>query len=150
MKYNYTLLGLIIFFSSCETKVEKNSKPPLSKPLVSTVEGNYELNITKSALTWIGKEITTKTHTGTIDIKKGNIRINSDKSVTGEVFLVMNTLKVTDLEGKSKEYLEGHLNEFQLCENLENLAKMSHLHMRPQAPSAEKAALLHRCDLLHR
>lgn len=109
MKYNYTLLGLIIFFSSCETKVEKNSKPPLSKPLVSTVEGNYELNNTKSALTWIGKEITTKTHTGTIDIKKGNIRINSDKSVTGEVFLVMNTLKVTDLEGKSKEYLEGHL-----------------------------------------
>ena len=109
MKYNYTLLGLIIFFSSCETKVEKNSKPPLSKPLVSTVEGNYELNITKSALTWIGKEITTKTHTGTIDIKNGNIKINPDRSVTGEVLMVMNTLKVTDLEGKSKEYLEGHL-----------------------------------------
>ena len=109
MKYNYTLLGLIIFFNSCEIKVEKNSKPPLSKSLVSTVEGNYELNTSKSALTWIGKEITTKTHTGTIDIKNGNIKINPDRSVTGEVLMVMNTLKVTDLEGKSKEYLEGHL-----------------------------------------
>ena len=109
MKYNYTLLGLVIFFNSCEIKVEQNSKPPLSKSLVSPVEGNYELNTSKSALTWIGREITTKTHTGTINIKKGNIRINSDKSVTGEVLLVMNTLKVTDLEGKSKEYLEGHL-----------------------------------------
>ena len=75
MKYNYTLLGLIIFFNSCEIKVEKNSKPPLSKSLVSTVEGNYELNTSKSALTWIGKEITTKTHTGTIDIKNGILKL---------------------------------------------------------------------------
>jgi len=109
MKYNYLLLGLIILFSSCKVKVEKNSKPLMSKSVVLPAEGNYNLNTSKSTLTWTGKEITTKTHTGTIDIKSGNIKINSNKSVTGAVLLVMNTLKVTDLEGKSKEYLEGHL-----------------------------------------
>lgn len=101
MKYNYLLLGLIIFFSSCKVKVEKNSKPLMYKPVVLPAEGNYNLNTSKSTLTWTGKEITTKTHTGTIDIKSGNIKINSNKSVTGEVLLVMNTLKVTDLEGKN-------------------------------------------------
>ena len=108
MKHKYLLLGLITFFSSCEKK-EKNSKPVTSKSVVFPSTGNYDLDLSKSILTWIGREITTKTHTGTINIKNGNIKINPDRSVTGEVLMVMNTLKVTDLEGKSKEYLEGHL-----------------------------------------
>ena len=108
MKHKYILLGLITFFSSCEKK-ENNSKPLTSKSVVFPAIGNYDLNLSKSTLTWVGKEITTKTHTGTIDIKNGNIKINPDRSVTGEVLMVMNTLNVTDLEGKSKEYLEGHL-----------------------------------------
>ena len=108
MKHKYLLLGLITFFSSCEKK-EKNSKPVASKSVVFPSTGNYNLDLSESILTWIGREITTKTHTGTIDIKNGYIKINPDRSVTGEVLMVMNTLKVTDLEGKSKEYLEGHL-----------------------------------------
>jgi len=80
-----------------------------SESLISPAKGNYKLDISKSTLSWIGKEITTKTHTGTIDIKSGKIRVEENKSVSGEVLLSMITLNVTDLEGKSKEYLEGHL-----------------------------------------
>jgi len=108
MKYNYLFLVLITLFSSCEKKKDV-SEVVKSESLISPAKGNYKLDISKSTLSWIGKEITTKTHTGTIDIKSGKIRVEENKSVSGEVLLSMITLNVTDLEGKSKEYLEGHL-----------------------------------------
>ena len=42
MKHKYILLGLIIFFSSCEKK-ENNSKPLTSKSVVFPAIGNYDL-----------------------------------------------------------------------------------------------------------
>jgi len=108
MKYNYLFLVLITLFSSCEKKKDV-SEVVKSESLISPAKGNYKLDISKSTLSWIGKEITTETHTGTIDIKSGKIRVEENKSVSGEVLLSMITLNVTDLEGKSKEYLEGHL-----------------------------------------
>ena len=61
MKYNYLFLVLITLFSSCEKKKDV-SEVVKSESLISPAKGNYKLDISKSTLSWIGKEITTKTH----------------------------------------------------------------------------------------
>ena len=60
-------------------------------------------------MNWIGKELSTKTHTGTLDLKNGEIQINSDGQIEGFINIDMTTINVTDLEGQWKNKLEGHL-----------------------------------------
>ena len=108
MKNKYLFTMLFFFLFSCEKKKEA---PKLNDfiQIKSLKPGNYDINLDRSSLSWVGKEITTNTHTGTIDISGGNVTINQDGDITGEIRLKMNTITVTDLEGRSKEYLEGHL-----------------------------------------
>ena len=108
MKKKYIYSILVLFLFSCEKKKE-SPKLNDSTKIESLEAGNYSLDLLKSNLSWVGKEITTKTHTGTIDIKSGNIKVGNDGDISGEVLLEMKTIIVTDLEGRSKEYLEGHL-----------------------------------------
>ena len=70
---------------------------------------SYTLKTQKSKLNWIGKELSTKTHTGTLDLKNGEIQINSDGQIEGFINIDMTTINVTDLEGQWKNKLEGHL-----------------------------------------
>ena len=97
----------VFFFSACEKKkvAIAENKSKVTFPAV----GNYTISTSSSELSWIGKEITTKIHTGTIDIQNGNLEIDSDSLITGQVSMNMSTINVTDLEGRSKEYLEKHL-----------------------------------------
>lgn len=108
MKNKYLFTMLFLFLFSCEKKKEV---PKLNDfiQIKSLKPGNYDINLDTSSLSWVGKEITTNTHTGTIDIIGGNVTINQDGDMTGEIRLKMNTITVTDLEGRSKKYLEGHL-----------------------------------------
>ncbi len=108
MIIKYIILVLVFSLFSCEKKQEAKSTSNSIK-IESLQVGNYSLNKLKSKLSWVGREITTKTHTGTIDIKSGNIMVEDNGNISGEVLLEMNTIIVTDLEGRSKEYLEGHL-----------------------------------------
>ena len=71
--------------------------------------GTYSLLIDDSELSWIGTELSTKTHTGTIDFTDGTIVVDSDNTISGNIKINMSTINVTDLQGRSKEMLERHL-----------------------------------------
>ena len=62
-----------------------------------------------SSLKWTGKEITTKTHYGSLKFKKGKISMNGEKIISGTFIVDMKSLNCQDLSGKSKNYLESHL-----------------------------------------
>lgn len=66
------------------------------------------INTETSNIKWIGKEITTKIHYGSLKFLDGNISI-SENEVKGEVIVNMESLNVEDLSGGSKQRLEGHL-----------------------------------------
>lgn len=68
-----------------------------------------KINIKDSKIKWIGKEITTKIHFGSLQFKSGSIIIKNDQIVGGDFSVDMKSLVDEDLSGKSKEYLENHL-----------------------------------------
>ena len=90
-----------------EMCIRDSSKPTLNQ--LTPEAGTYSLLIDDSELSWIGTELSTKTHTGTIDFTDGTIVVDSDNTISGNVKINMSTINVTDLQGRSKEMLERHL-----------------------------------------
>ena len=62
-----------------------------------------------SSIKWTGKEITTKTHYGSIKFKEGKISMKGEKIISGSFIVDMTSIDCEDLSGKSKNYLESHL-----------------------------------------
>lgn len=107
MKYKI-LFTLILFLVGCDSgKKSDNSSPTLNQ--LTPEAGTYSLLIDDSELSWIGTELSTKTHTGTIDFTDGTIVVDSDNTISGNIKINMSTINVTDLQGRSKEMLERHL-----------------------------------------
>ena len=67
------------------------------------------LNKTNSSIKWTGKEITTKTHYGSLKFKEGKIIMKGEKIISGNFIVDMRSINCQDLSGKSKNYLESHL-----------------------------------------
>ena len=107
MKYKI-LFSLILFLVGCDSgRKSDNSSPTLNQ--LTPEAGTYSLLIDDSELSWIGTELSTKTHTGTIDFTDGTIVVDSDNTISGNIKINMSTINVTDLQGRSKEMLERHL-----------------------------------------
>ena len=107
MKYKI-LFSIILFLVGCDSGKKSDNSNPILNQLTPEV-GTYSLLIDDSELSWIGTELSTKTHTGTIDFTDGTIVVDSDNTISGNVKINMSTINVTDLQGRSKEMLERHL-----------------------------------------
>ena len=102
------LLIVLLFIVGCGTKKDAEiSSTTLEQ--ISPEQGIYSVHIDKSELSWIGKELSTKIHTGSLNISNGIIQVGDDNSVSGNIKINMSTINVTDLQGRSKEMLEKHL-----------------------------------------
>ena len=102
------LLIVLLFVVGCGTKKDAEiSSTTLAQ--ISPAQGIYSVHIDKSELSWIGKELSTKIHTGSLNISNGIIQVGDDNSVSGNIKINMSTINVTDLQGRSKEMLEKHL-----------------------------------------
>lgn len=67
-----------------------------------------EVKTDASKVTWKAYKVT-GSHTGTVDLKEGNLIFEDDKLTGGEFKVDMTSLISTDLKGESKGKLEGHL-----------------------------------------
>lgn len=73
-----------------------------------TVLKEKQVKVEESTITWTGKKVTGQ-HEGTIKLQSGVLNFDG-KTLTGGNFAIdMTTINVTDLEGKGKTNLEGHL-----------------------------------------
>jgi polyisoprenoid-binding protein YceI len=91
-------------------------RPPLADKAIITeakievaAKGKkFKVNTTASTLGWTGTKPSGK-HSGTINITSGNLQV-AGGTVSGGTFAIdMNTIVDTDMTGKGKEGLEGHL-----------------------------------------
>lgn len=62
----------------------------------------------ESKVAWKAYKVT-GSHNGTVDLKSGTLMFDNDKLTGGEFTVDMTTLIATDLEGESRQKLEGHL-----------------------------------------
>jgi polyisoprenoid-binding protein YceI len=88
---NSVLILSVIIGSTAFTSIEKEKKV-----------------VTESTVNWKGKKIL-GSHTGTVTLTEGYLEMEGDQLVGGKFVVDMTSINVTDLEGKSKAKLEGHL-----------------------------------------
>ena len=69
---------------------------------------SYNVDTTQSKVVWTGRKVTGE-HTGTIQIKEGNLEVDGSKLQGGSFVIDMNSITNSDLEGEYKGKLEGHL-----------------------------------------
>ena len=100
---------LTLLVISCEKSSKKNNDISLSKPTLSLSSGEYTMDNDNSSIKWTGRELSTISHYGSLQMKNGNLKINSDGTVNGMIKIDMTTIDCEDLEGKSKASLERHL-----------------------------------------
>ena len=107
------LLTFMILLFSCVNKKSNNSIDLESgKNEVKNYNlepGLYEIDSEKTIIEWLGKK-PTGAHNGDIKLKKGSIKIDENGIISSGKFIFdMQTINCTDLEGKPKTNIEGHL-----------------------------------------
>ena len=116
---NYKIMNiklLIIFiFTILLTGCANNKESATDNQQIKTTKtsninkGDYIVNKDLSTIKWTGKEITTKSHYGILDLKEGSIYVNNDGIISGKVVIDMNSINCLDMSGRGKNKLEGHL-----------------------------------------
>lgn len=80
-------------------------------PTIDPTNGSVEkkvVNVDASKVTWKAYKVT-GSHEGNINLASGNLDFNGT-TLSGGAFVVdMTTINITDLEGESKQKLDGHL-----------------------------------------
>ena len=66
------ILSLLVFVG-CDKKTKTNQKPSSIRKMVLN-DGVYRLDTQKSKLSWVGKELSTEKHTGTLNLAGGKIK----------------------------------------------------------------------------
>lgn len=80
--------------------------------VVSGLAFGQTKKVVASDVHWWGYKVAkteASSHDGTINVKSGNIIVKGNKVVGGSFVLDMTTISATDVEGKTKEKLDGHL-----------------------------------------
>ena len=110
---NILYIPFFIFCISCSSESAKKSNSSnsvtSSKDAIVYQSGAYNLLSDSSRVAWLGTELTTKTHFGSLRAKSGNLKIDKGGEVAGNITIDMQSIIVEDLKGRSKEVLENHL-----------------------------------------
>ena len=102
----YSILAFLIF--SCSKKEVKQSSKNEATINKIINPRQYKANHNTSLLTWIGRKVSSG-HNGTIMLKEGYLNVKPDGSIDGKFNIDMNSISVSDLQGRGKTSLEKHL-----------------------------------------
>ena len=106
-------IPFLFFCISCSSDSSKKTKSldgaANSRDAIAYQPGSYNLLADSSKFSWLGTELTTKTHFGSLRAQSGNLKIDKGGEVVGNIIIDMQSILVEDLKGRSKEVLENHL-----------------------------------------
>lgn len=119
------IIGILItslLLTACNPFAEKDTvetqdsaqEPPEAKGAGT----EFRIVAEKSGVQWIGSKLSSK-HKGTISIQEGEFWVKEGLLSAGRIVMDMNSITVTDLEGKDKEDLETHLKDTDFFETHE-------------------------------
>ena len=102
------VVALIAGTVSCKGDKTNETDATEAKEVATVVDAmKFTVDTSASTIDWVGSK-PTENHTGTINIESGVVKVAGDK-ITGTFLIDMTSITVTDLEGKGKASLEGHL-----------------------------------------
>ena len=78
--------------------------------LAFTKNTTKKVDVEKSVVKWVGYKLTGQ-HEGTISIKEGELNFENNVLTGGTFTIDMGSINTTDLEGDSKNRLDGHLKD---------------------------------------
>ena len=67
-----------------------------------------DVKIKSSTINWLGSKVT-GSHEGTVNLQSGFLKFDNNDLVGGEFVIDMTSIVCTDLSGKGKASIEGHL-----------------------------------------
>ena len=112
--FNAFLLTFIFIFHGCTNNQNNTNTQSIqqknndSKQISS---GTFSIDQEKSNIEWIGTK-PTGSHNGNVKVRRGAITIDKNGNIqSGKFMLDMNSITCTDLEGKKKASIEGHLKD---------------------------------------
>lgn len=116
------IMIITLFISSCNL-LEKNDSIETQDADQETPEAKgagteFRIVTEKSGVQWIGSKLSSK-HEGTINLQEGEFWVKEGQITAGRIVMDMNSITVTDLEGKDKEDLETHLKDTDFFETHE-------------------------------
>ncbi|MCP4440647.1 MAG: YceI family protein [Aureispira sp.] len=109
------VFAIASYFVACSSAPEgekvdaQDAKENVDTPPAPTTV-SLQADAGASLVEWIGTK-TAGEHSGTMKLKSGELQMEGEKLVGGSFVLDMTSIEVTDLEGKDKTDLEGHLRD---------------------------------------
>ncbi|WP_338420305.1 YceI family protein [Robertkochia solimangrovi] len=103
-------IACLVFTIGCKSEPKNETSADTAETVAeaSAEAVSYAAETENSTIEWKGFK-PTGTHTGFVNIKSGNLKFNGEAIEGGDFTIDMNTITVTDLEGKGKDGLEAHL-----------------------------------------
>lgn len=101
-----SFLIIACFNSDNESLLTNNTKEKES----NNIGTQYYADTKKSKIFWTGFKLTGE-HTGTINLKEGELYLFENKITEGQFIFDMSSINCTDLEGKWKNKLDTHLKD---------------------------------------
>ena len=99
--------GLIL--SSCKETTGEKAEVSEAKEVVESTGNTVVMNTDESRISWGATKVTGAGHAGEMRLARGSVTVK-DKTIAGGSFIIdMNSITVTDLQGKGKANLEAHL-----------------------------------------
>lgn len=80
----------------------------LGSSTVAMAQKGKKVDVSNSKIEWIGKKVT-GSHNGLINLAEGNLIFKGSKLAGGNFTVDMTSINTTDLDGKGKASLDGHL-----------------------------------------
>ena len=109
MKKYFLITALLTLVFTLDLPWSSKENIENEPPYLQLNKGDYNILLEESELIWIGKKITLKEHSGTLQFKEGTISINDDGIIYGNITIDMTSINNTDMKGKMKRKLEEHL-----------------------------------------
>ena len=108
---NLILLGFVTcLIASCSSpQGDKATVTDAKDVATATTIASYKIDAAASKVLWTGYKKIGKKHTGTINIKSGELAVSGNNIESGKVTIDMSTVSATDVEGPKKQKLDGHL-----------------------------------------
>ena len=85
---------LLLFIVSCEKSSKKKINTSLPKPTLSLSSGDYVMDNDNSSIKWTGRELSTKSHYGSLQMKNGSLTVNTDGTVNG-IIKIENSIRIS-------------------------------------------------------
>lgn len=109
MKSIFAAAAMLSLLAACNSAPKADEATTTeAKEAAAGTGAAYKVDAATSRLTWVGSKPGDR-HEGTFVVDNGNITVDGANITGGNFDVQLTSLSVTDLEGKEKGSLEGHL-----------------------------------------